>query len=67
MNTLDKWGYALRGSKCVKNVKATVPGLTLTVAVTPYEIIGLSFVANSNITIYVSDFIRDVMMKLRKR
>lgn len=51
----------------MKNVKATVPAMTLTIAVTPYEILGLSFVAYSNITIYVSDFIRDVMMKLRER
>ena len=51
----------------MKNVKAIVPAMTLTVAVTPYEILGLSFVCNSNITIYVSDFIRDIMIKLRER
>ena len=46
----------------MKNVKVIVPAMTLTVAVTPYEILGLSFVCNSNITIYVPELIKDVMI-----
>ena len=40
--------------------------MTLTLAVTPTEIVGLSFVVNSNIAIYVAGFLRDVMYKLRE-
>ena len=40
--------------------------MTLTLAVSPKEVVGLSFVVNSNIAIYVADFIRDLMLKLRE-
>ena len=40
--------------------------MTFTLAVTPEEVIGVSFVVNSNIGIYFADFIRDVMKKLRE-
>ena len=50
----------------VKDIKSTSPGLTLTVAVTPYEILGLSFVARSNIAIYFGEFMQEIMMKIRK-
>ena len=65
VNKLDNYGFSIRGSKCVKNPKATLPPMTLTLAVTPEEVIGLSFVAKSNLAIYVADFIREVMLKLR--
>ena len=39
--------------------------MTFTLAITPEEIVGLSFVVNSNIGIFFADFIRDVMLKLR--
>ena len=48
-------------------MKATVPSMTLTLAVTPYEILGLSFVVNSNIAIYVGDFLQDVVKNIRER
>ena len=41
--------------------------MTFTLAITPVEVIGLSFVVNSNIGIYVTDFIRDVMYRLREK
>ena len=56
----------MRGRKCTKNPKATVPPMTFTLAVSPREVIGLSFVVNANVGIYFADFIRDVMQKLRK-
>ncbi len=65
MNKLDLRGYSLRGKKCCKTPKKTVPKLTLTLAITPYEVIGLSLVKISNVGIYFTDFLRDVMMKLR--
>ena len=40
--------------------------MTFTLAVTPFEVIGLSFVVKSNIGIFFADFLRDVMVKLRK-
>ena len=40
--------------------------MTFTLAVTPEEVIGLSFVVNSNIAIYFADFIRSIMVKLRE-
>jgi len=40
--------------------------MTLTLAVTPYEIIGLSFVVKSNLAIYFGDFMQDVCLKLRE-
>jgi len=39
--------------------------MTFTLAVTPQEVVGLSFVVNSNIGIYFADFVREVMLKLR--
>ena len=41
--------------------------MTLTLAVTPYEIIGLSFTVHSNIAIYFADFMRTLLVELRKR
>jgi len=35
VNKLDQRGYALRGKKCTKNPKATIPPMTFTLAVTP--------------------------------
>lgn len=67
INKLDEKGYSLRGQKCCKNIKATVPSMTFTLAITPEEVIGLSFVVNSNVGIYVADFIRDVMYILREK
>ena len=40
--------------------------MTFTLATTPKEIVGLSFVVKSNLGIYVADFIRDLMYKLRE-
>ena len=40
--------------------------MTFTVAVTPTEIVGLSFVVNSNIAIYFTDFVRELINKLRE-
>ena len=40
--------------------------MTFTLAVTPFEVIGLSFVVKSNIAIFFADFLRELMMKLRK-
>ncbi len=40
--------------------------MTFTLAITPHEVVGLSFVVKSNIGIYFADFIRDLMLKLRK-
>ena len=47
------------------NPKATVPPMTFTLAVTPYEVLGLSFVVKSNIGTFFADFLKDVMYKLR--
>ena len=66
INKLDNYGYAKRGEKTCKNLKATVPSMTFTLAVTPEEVIGLSFVVHGNIAIYVADFLRELMLKLRK-
>ena len=35
INKLDLRGYSLRGRKCTKLPKATIPAMTLTLAVTP--------------------------------
>ena len=40
--------------------------MTFTLAVTPYEVMGLSFVVKSNVGIFFADLIRDVMHKLRE-
>lgn len=66
INKLDNYGYSLRGKKCTKNPKATVPSMTFTLAVSPYEVVGLSFVVHSNIGIFFADFLRDLMIKLRE-
>jgi hypothetical protein len=58
-------GYSLRGKKCCKTPKSTAPSLTLTLAITPYEVLGLALVKESNIGIYFADFLRDVMVRLR--
>ena len=47
VNKLDLRGYSLRGHKCTKLPKATVPPMTFTLAVSPEEVIGLSFVVLS--------------------
>jgi hypothetical protein len=39
--------------------------MTFTLAVTPEEVVGLSFVVGGNIAIYFADFLREVMHKLR--
>ena len=65
VNKLNNYGFSTRGSKCMKNPKATLPPMTLTLVVTPEEVIGLSFVVKSNLAIYVADFLREVMFKLR--
>ena len=39
--------------------------MTFTLAITPEEVIGLSFVVNSNVGIFFADFLREVMRKLR--
>ena len=62
VNKLDLRGYSLRGRKCCKTPKATVPSMSFTLAVTPEEVIGLSFVVKSNLGIYFADFIREVML-----
>lgn len=67
INKLDLKGYSIRGTKCCKQVKATVPSMTLTLAVTPYEILGLSFVVKSNLAIYFGEFLQELTLKLRKR
>ena len=67
VNKLDLRGYSLRGRKCCKNVKATVPSMTFTLAVSPNEVFGLSFVVKSNVGPFVADFIKDVMYKLREK
>ena len=41
--------------------------MTLTLAVTPYEILGLSFVVKSNLAIYFGEFLQEVTLKLRER
>ena len=40
--------------------------MTFTLGVSPYEVVALSFVVNSNIGIYFADFLRDIMTKLRE-
>ena len=40
--------------------------MTFTLAVTPNEVLGLSFVVNSNVGTFFADFIKDVMYKLRE-
>ena len=40
--------------------------MSFTLAITPKEVVGLSFVVKSNIAIYFAAFIRDLMLKLRK-
>jgi len=40
--------------------------MTFTLAVSPNKVIGLSFVVKSNLAIYVADFLRELMMKLRE-
>ena len=40
--------------------------MTFTLAVTPEEIQGLSFVVNANVAIYFTDFVRELMNKLRQ-
>ena len=40
--------------------------MTFTMAVTPEEVVGISFVVNSNVAIYVADFLRELMLKLRE-
>ena len=40
--------------------------MTLTLAVSPYEVVGLSFVVNANIAIYFTDFVRELINKLRE-
>ena len=40
--------------------------MTFTLAVTPTEVIGLSFVVKSNLAIYVADLLRELMLKLRE-
>ena len=66
INKLDLRGYSLRGKKCTKLPKATVPSMTFTLAVTPEEVVGLSFIVNANLGIYFTDFVRELMYKLRK-
>ena len=66
VNKLDLRGYSLRGHKCTKTPKATIPPMTLTLAVTPEEVVGLSFIVNSNVGIFFAEFLREVMLKLRK-
>ena len=39
--------------------------MTFTLAVTPVEVIGLSFVVNTNVGIFFTNFLREVMLKLR--
>ena len=39
--------------------------MTFTLAVTPYEVLGLSFIVNANVAIYFADFVRELMNKLR--
>ena len=66
-NRIDLKGYSIRGEKCCKIIKSTTPAITFTLAVTPEEVIGLSFVNHANIAIYFADFLRDVMKELRRR
>ena len=40
--------------------------MTFTLAVTPEEVVGLSFVVNANLAIYFADFVRELMYKLRE-
>lgn len=40
--------------------------MTFTLAVSPKEIMGLSFVVKSNVDIFFADFVRDLMYKLRE-
>ncbi len=40
--------------------------MTFTLAVTPYEVLGLSFVIKSNVGVFFADYIKDVMYKLRE-
>jgi len=40
--------------------------MTFTLAITPEEVVGLSFVVKSNVSIYFTDFLREVMLKLRE-
>jgi hypothetical protein len=66
-NRLDFYGYSLRNKKCLKNVKSCTPALSLLLACTSSEIIGLAFVAKSTLAIYFADFIEGVMKALRER
>jgi hypothetical protein len=66
-NRLDLYGYSLRNKKCLKNVKSCVPSLSLLLACTSSEIIGLAFVARSTLAIYFADFIEGVMKALREK
>ena len=40
--------------------------MTFTLAVSPYEVVGLSFIVNANVGIYFADFVRELMYKLRE-
>ena len=40
--------------------------MTFTLVVTPYEVLGVSFVVKSNYGIFFADLIKDVMYKLRE-
>lgn len=40
--------------------------MTFTLAVTPYEVMGLSFVVKANVGVFFADLIKDVMYKLRE-
>ena len=60
-NRLDLYGYALRNKKCLKNVKSTIPSMSLLLACTSTEIIGLAFVVHSTLAIYFADFLEKVM------
>ena len=41
--------------------------MTFTLATSPKEVVGLSFVVKANIAIYFADFIRDLMLLLREK
>lgn len=40
--------------------------MTLTLAITPEEVLGLSIVVKSNIAIYFADFLKSLFLKLRE-
>jgi len=58
-------GYSLRNTKWVKNIMWTSPHISITLVISPTEIIGMGFTVGSNVGVYFTELVRVVMYKLR--